>query len=254
MQRLPSLKELHHDVQQAFEHDQLNLLLNQPPHKDWLKKFPAEMGIKGEYLPIDKIQFLLTRIFQQWRVEVINYSVLFQSVAVHVRLHYTNPLTGQWQSTDGVGGCPVQTNAGKSAADLAEIKTRAVQMALPIAKTAAIKDAAEELGTLFGRDLNRKDTVQFAGAYGGETPPPATPTYPAGQVTQQAIKAATTTQPAEAKSIAQLHAETVAEMAAKKAAPAPIQAAPIAATAAPIAAPAAPIAAPANQFFNANDL
>ena len=38
-------------------------------------------------------------------------------------------------------------------------------MALPIAKVAAIKDAADELGALFGRDLNRKDVVQFAGAF-----------------------------------------------------------------------------------------
>jgi hypothetical protein len=65
----------------------------------------------------------------------------------------------------GVGAAPVQTDKGSSAIDLASIKSRAVQIAVPIAKSLAKKDAAEELGALFGRDLNRKDTVMFAGAY-----------------------------------------------------------------------------------------
>jgi hypothetical protein len=35
-------------------------------------------------------------------------------------------------------------------------------MALPIAESYAIKDASEKIGKLFGRDLNRKDTMGFA--------------------------------------------------------------------------------------------
>ena len=165
MNNLPKLADLHHDVQAAFKNDQLNLLLNQPPHVAWLKSFPAEMGIKGQYMPIDKIQFLLTRIFGEWHPEVMSYKVMFQSVAVHVRLHYKNPLTGEWSFKDGLGAAGIQTDKGASAADLGAIKLWAVQMALPIAKVAAIKDAADELGALFGRDLNRKDVVQFAGAF-----------------------------------------------------------------------------------------
>jgi len=162
---LPSLADLHGDLQAAFKNDQLNTLLNQPPHASWLKQFPAVMGIKGEYLPIDKVEFLLTRIFQQWRVEILNVGVAFQSVWVSVRLHVLNPITGQWMSHDGIGAAPVQTDAGKSAADLGAIKSRAVQIGMPIAKSGAIKDAAEHFGALFGRDLNRKDIVQFAGTY-----------------------------------------------------------------------------------------
>lgn len=167
MEKVPTLAELHEDVSTAFKNDQVNLLLNQPPHEGWLKNYPDVMGIKGKYLPIDKIEFMLTRIFQRWYVQVIGYSEVFQSVAVHVRLHYYNPYTdpGEWQYQDGVGASGIQTDKGATAADLGAIKLRAVQMALPIAKTAAIKDAAEQLGTLFGRDLNRKDTLMFAGAF-----------------------------------------------------------------------------------------
>lgn len=160
--QLPKLPELHYDVQEAFKNDQLNLLLNQPPHASWLKKHPMTDGM---YLPIDKVEFLLTRIFQEWWPEVLQVQSLFNSVQVTIRLHYKNPLTGEWKSTDGVGAAPVQTDAGKSAADLGAIKTSAIQIAVPSAKSYAVKDAAENLGTLFGKDLNRKDTLMFAGAY-----------------------------------------------------------------------------------------
>ena len=196
MSQLPTLAELHHDVQAAFKNDKLNLLLNQPPHISWIKKHPL-IKVKDDqgnmvplsYLPIDKVEFLLTRIFQEWRVEIISYAAVFQSVSVHVRLHYKNPLTGEWNYQDGIGASPVQTDAGKSAADLGAIKSGAVQMALPSAESYAIKDAAEKLGTLFGKDLNRRDTVQFAGAFfkpeedlQGGAPPPAIK-----QLTQQEI-------------------------------------------------------------------
>lgn len=159
---LPSLVELHAAPDEAFKNDQFNLLLNQPPHASWLKKHP----IAGtQYLPIDKVEFLLRRIFQQFRIEVIGYSQLFQSVACHIRLHYLNPVTGAWSYHDGVGAAPVQTDKGANASDLGAIKNNAVQLALPIAKSQAIKDAADHLGSLFGGNLNRKDTVEFQGAF-----------------------------------------------------------------------------------------
>src|SRR6185312_6268669 len=93
--RLPALAELHQDVQAAFKNDQFKLLLNQPPHGTWLKKHPLattknDQGQKvpSEYLPIDKIEFMLDRIFQEWKIEVLQAIVMFQSIAVTIRLHY----------------------------------------------------------------------------------------------------------------------------------------------------------------------
>lgn len=175
--KLPTLAELHQDVQAAFKNDQFKLLLNQPIHQSWLKKHPlattkdsAGNKVPTEYIPIDKIEFLLDRIFQEWKIEVLSTSVMFQSIAVTIRLHYKSPVTGEWSFHDGVGAKSVQTNQGASAADLSAIKDAAVQMALPSAKSYAIKDAAEHLGALFGRDLNRRDTIMFAGAYNPEEP------------------------------------------------------------------------------------
>lgn len=161
--QIPSLAELHHDLAEAFKSDQLNFLLNQPVPEKWVKDHPFAKNVK--YLPIDKVEFLLTKIFQQWRVEVVAYSQLFNSVSCHVRLHYMNPVTGEWSYHDGLGAVGVQTDAGKAASDLSAIKQDAIMKALPAAESYAIKDAAEKLGKLFGKDLNRKDPAEFSGAY-----------------------------------------------------------------------------------------
>lgn len=169
--QLPTLKDLHHDESVAFKNDQLNLLLNQPTPEKWIKDHPFAKNVK--YIPIDKVEFLLTRIFQEWKVEIISYSALFNSVSCHIRLHYKNPIRGEWSFHDGVGAVGVQTDAGKSAADLGAIKQDAVMKALPAAESYAIKDAAEKLGILFGKNLNRKDTIGFAGAYSKDEKAPA---------------------------------------------------------------------------------
>lgn len=169
--QLPTLKDLHHDESVAYKNDQLNLLLNQPTPEKWIKDHPFAKNVK--YIPIDKVEFLLTRIFQEWKVEIISYSALFNSVSCHIRLHYKNPITGEWSFHDGVGAVGVQTDAGKSAADLGAIKQDAVMKALPAAESYAIKDAAEKLGILFGKNLNRKDTIGFAGAYSKDEKAPA---------------------------------------------------------------------------------
>jgi len=178
--KIPTIAELVKlagNVSQSHEKDSLNELLNQPPHASWVKSHPMAKAkndqgetIPAKYLPIDKVEFLLTYIFQNWRIEVLREQVMFNSISITVRLHVQNPITLEWTYNDGVGAMNVQTDAGKSAADLGAIKAAAVQMALPSAKSYAIKDAAEHFGAIFGRDLNRRDIIQFSGAHTKETP------------------------------------------------------------------------------------
>lgn len=171
---LPKLATLHLNPEEAFKNDQLKALVNQPPHVSWLKKHPlAKKKLNGntvpsEYLPIDKIEFLLDVIFQEWKVEVLSAQVMLNSIAVTVRLHYRNPINGEWQFHDGVGAKSVQVDQGAHPSNLGAIKDAAVQMALPSAKSYAIKDAAEHIGKLFGRDVNREGTMEFVGSYGHE--------------------------------------------------------------------------------------
>jgi len=129
-----------------------NFLLNQPPPQAWIKKHPL---YKNDYLPIDKVEFLLTGFFKSFRVEVKSVFQIANSVCVTVRLYYSDT----WQ--DGVGAAPMQVDSGKNAMDSEAIKSNAVMLALPIAETNAVKDAADKIGKAFGRDLNRKDTLNY---------------------------------------------------------------------------------------------
>lgn len=173
---LPTLADLHHDIEIAFKNDKFNMLVNQEPPASWIKNHPTakkekllENGqtikVPIDYLPIEKVEFMLHRIFQEWKIELLREGQLFNSVYASVRLHYKHPISGEWFFHDGAGAVGVQTDAGKSAADLSAIKASAVQIALPAAISYALKDAAEHIGKLFGRDLNRKDTLPFTVAY-----------------------------------------------------------------------------------------
>lgn len=172
-QKLPSLAELHQSPEEAFKNDQLKTLLNVPPHASWLKK--NKYANNSEYLPIDKHEFLLDRIFQEWKIDVLETKAMFNAVQVTVRVNYKNPINGEWMHHDGVGASELQTVAASGCLkpDMSNIGKGAVEMAVPKAKTAAIKDATNHLGSLFGRDLNRKDTIAFVGAYSEQPKAPS---------------------------------------------------------------------------------
>jgi hypothetical protein len=135
-----------------------NQLLNRNPPKEWIKKHPL---YKNDYLPIDKVEYLLTAFFGRWHVEIKSAFQIANSVCVTVRLHYLNSDTGQFDWQDGAGAAPMQLDAGAKAADFSAVKNNAVMLALPIAETNAEKDAADKIGKLFGRDLNRKNTLGY---------------------------------------------------------------------------------------------
>lgn len=159
---LPELSELHMTPEKAFEYDKFLTLINQSPHEKWIKKHPM---YGNKYLPIDKVEYLLKRIFQQYKIEVLREGIMLNAAYVTVRVHYLHPQLQQWMFHDGVGAKSFQLDSGSAASDLRNIKAEAVMLALPIAKTMAIKDACDHLGKLFGGDLNRKDTLRFKGGY-----------------------------------------------------------------------------------------
>lgn len=157
------LKDLTSDLVVAETMDQFNTIVNQEPPIGIVKNHPNISGVK--YMPIDKVEGMLTSIFQQHRIEILDSGQLLNSIFVTVRLHYKHPVTGEWTYHDGVGATAIQVERGSDASNLSAIKSNAIMLALPSAKSYAIKDAAEHIGRLFGRDLNRKDTMNFASNY-----------------------------------------------------------------------------------------
>lgn len=156
---LPTIQELYNDTELAVKNDALTVLLNQPPPDRWVKRHPFIANYN--YLPIDKVEFLLKKIFKKYRIEVLREGTAFNGVFVVVRVWYENPISGELDFHDGIGAAQLQTAKGTSPADLANINNGALSMAFPIAKTVAIKDACDHFGKLFGSDLNRKDTIAY---------------------------------------------------------------------------------------------
>lgn len=145
------------------QRDEFLQVVNLDPPKEWVKDHPFAKGVK--YIPIERIELLLTRIFQEWRVEIRREGQLANSVYTTVRLHYKDPIDGEWRWQDGTGAAPIKTDKGESASNMAAIKNDAIMTGLPAAESFAVKDAAEKIGRLFGKDINRKDVVGFTPSY-----------------------------------------------------------------------------------------
>lgn len=158
---LPAIKDLYDEKELILleKENALNVLLNQPPKTEWVKQHP--MFAKVKYLPIERVEWLLTRIFIRWRVEVKDTKLIGNSVVVTVRLHYLAVTDNEWTWQDGVGAAPLQTDKDAGAIEFDKLKNDAVMKAAPAAESYAIKDAADKLGKLFGKDLNRADQIMY---------------------------------------------------------------------------------------------
>lgn len=157
--KMPTIQELYTNPELALKQDQVSHYLNQQPPAKWVKEHPYIKGYK--YLPIEKIEFLLKKIYKKYRIEIMREGTSFNGVYVVVRLWYQDLISGEMEFQDGIGAIQLQTAKGTSPADLANINNGALSMAFPLAKTIAIKDAADLLGDIFGANLNRKDVLAF---------------------------------------------------------------------------------------------
>lgn len=145
--KVPELAELFSDNPTQMEQSsKLIMLLNQEPNKDWIKEHPQIKGF--QYIPIEKIELMLGRIFGVYKIEILREGLSFNGNGVHVvcRVHYWNPVLEQMAFHDGIGA-------------VALTKRDDLQPAFPTAKTLAIKDACDHFGKIFGRDLNRSRSV-----------------------------------------------------------------------------------------------
>ena len=158
--KLPTIQDLvSGDIDLKWQQNELNKLLNEEPPKSWLKDHPMAKNVK--YIPIERVEYMLTRIFKKWNVEVRQVQVIANSVVVTVRLFYQDVLSNEMLWQDGIGAAPIQTDKGAGAMDWNATKNDAVMKAAPAAESYAVKDAAEKIGKLFGKDMNRADKIMY---------------------------------------------------------------------------------------------
>lgn len=159
VRKVPTLTELYANKEAMAKQNELNIILNAEPKPEWVKIHPMT---KQRYLPIERIEYLLTVIFGSWNVEVREIKLIANSIVATVRLYVKNPLTGETEYQDGVGAMPIQIKKDSGGAiDFANMNSNAIQLGAPAAESYAIKDAAEKFGKIFGKDINRKNSVDY---------------------------------------------------------------------------------------------
>lgn len=169
--QVPTIAEIQSDLGTAMSQDKLNIICNQPPPQTWLKQNDfvklkvAGAWKKADYLPIDKVKYLLTRVFGRWKLEIKDTKIMGNSVVSFVRLWVYNPTYQEWDYHDGVGAVKIQQDAGASATDTESIKANAFQLAAPASISYALKDAAGNFGPLFGGNLNKDNALYYSGQY-----------------------------------------------------------------------------------------
>lgn len=151
------------DIDEFVVNDEFLQIVNQEPPKQHVYDHPLARGVK--YIPIQVVETMLTKLFQNWNIEVLREGQLLNSIYVTIRLHYKHPITKEMTFQDGIGAVQIQVDKGENASNLSAIKPNAVMLGLPAAKSFAIKDAAEHIGKVFGRDINRKEAVAFSPSY-----------------------------------------------------------------------------------------
>jgi hypothetical protein len=168
---LPKLADLYSDIELKADQNDLNILLNADPAPVWLKDHPfakkivtidgKKVNLPMKFIPIERVEWLLTKIFIRWNLEIRSVALIANSVCVTVRLYYQDVVTKEMLWQDGIGAVALQTDSGAGAIEFDKIKSSAVMMAAPAAESYAFKDAAEKIGKLFGKDINRQSQIQY---------------------------------------------------------------------------------------------
>lgn len=157
--QIPTMTDLVTETESTVKLNNLVVLLNQNPPEQWLQAHPTIQGYR--YLPIERVEWLLTRLFTKWWVEILSTQIIANSAVVTVRLFVINPLDNTTWHNDGVGCSPIQTDKDAAATDFSKVKHDGVMKAVPSAETYAIKDAADKFGKLFGKDTGRKNQMDY---------------------------------------------------------------------------------------------
>jgi len=162
--KFPTLEDLYSDKAIINKQNQLNIILNAEPKKEWVKQHPFVKNLN--YLPIERVEYLLTMIFTKWRVEIKEVKLLANSIVTTVRVYVQDPITNEWDYQDGVGAMPIQiAKDANSAIAFEKMNSSAIQIGSPASESFAIKDACEKFGRIFGKDLNRKDNINYDRLY-----------------------------------------------------------------------------------------
>lgn len=110
-----------------------------------------------KYVPVSYVEMKLDELFiDGWNLEIKSVQQVLNSVVVTVRISGLNPATGREFFRDGIGSKALQLKKGSPAMDISSIQPNACELGFPAAKAQALKNAAQSIGKVFGRDVARE--------------------------------------------------------------------------------------------------
>lgn len=134
--------------------------LNREPNMD---EFEKTADGKALTLPISFIEMTLDEIyFGLWELSEPSYQQIFNEVVGTATLTVTHPITGDKIRRVGFASIIITQDSGSTLENFTSTKKKnALDLAFPKLKAEILKNAAQSLGKIFGRDINRKNKDTF---------------------------------------------------------------------------------------------
>jgi len=134
--------------------------LNREPDPKELEKTPDGNAAS---LPISFIEMTLDELyFGMWELTDVTYQQIFNEVVGTGVLTVKHPITGEKIRRTGFASVVITQDAGAKMQDFNTTKKKnALDLSFPKMKAEILKNAAQSLGKVFGRDINRKKKDTF---------------------------------------------------------------------------------------------
>lgn len=138
--------------------------LNQEPDPKELDSTPDG---KAKTLPISFIEMTLDELFLgQWETTEPTYKQIFNEVVGSLVLTVWHPITNRAIRRVGFASVVITQDKDATIAEFNSTKKKnALDLSFPKLKAECTKNAAQTLGKIFGRDLNRKKTDTYQPRY-----------------------------------------------------------------------------------------
>lgn len=144
--------------------EQFTKILNTDPPKSSIQKTPDG---RADTMPISFVEAKLDEVYlRQWGAEDIHVQQIANEVLVWLTLWVIDPQTKTRITRPGFSAVQIMVDKAPDgmhgpdknawALNMQNKKPNALYLAFPKAKSLAIKNAAQSLGIIFGRNLNRK--------------------------------------------------------------------------------------------------
>lgn len=159
-------------LQNATTNDELRMKLQNFTQKLNAQPKPESLGEtpdkKAKTILISHIETTLDEYyFGLWKTENFRWSQIGNEIVGAIDLSIFHPVAGIWITRQGAASIVIMVDKAPDgisttekniwALDMQNKKSNALDMGFPKLKAECIKNAANSLGSLFGRDLNRKE-------------------------------------------------------------------------------------------------